>query len=116
MDRLLTINGKSYKAAEFDLNVLCDFEDAGIALDKIDTKMFNTIRQYAACSMGVDAKTAGREISEHLKNGGEMEDIANVMADMMSDSGFFRKKQTDEKTGNTKRTRTKKSESEEVIS
>ena len=116
MDRLLTINGKSYKAAEFDLNLLCDFEDAGIALETIDTKMFNVIRQYAAITMNTDVRTAGKEISEHMKNGGELEEIANVMSEMMSDSGFFRKKQTDKASANTTRTKKKKSESEEVTS
>ena len=116
MDRLLTINGKSYKAVPFDLNLLCDFEDAGIALENIDTKMFNVIRQYAASSMNVDVKTAGREISEHMNNGGSLEDIADVMSEMMNDSGFFRKKQESKAAGDTKRTRkTKKSESEDVI-
>ena len=116
MDRLLTINGRSYKAAEFDLNLLCDFEDAGIALEKIDSKMFNVIRQYAASTMNMDVKAAGAEISEHMRNGGSLEDIADVMSEMMNDSGFFRKKQTDKTTGDTKRTRKtrQKSESEDV--
>ena len=116
MDRLLTINGKSYKAAEFDLNLLCDFEDVGISLENIDSKMFNVIRQYVASSMNVDAKTAGREISEHMKNGGDLDEISDVMSKMMEDSGFFRKKQKGEKTGTSTRTRKKKSESEEVTS
>lgn len=116
MDRLLTINGKSYKAAEFDINLVCDFEDSGISLDDINKKMFSVLRQYVATSMGVDAKTAGREMGEHVKNGGTIDDAMNVMSDMMSDSAFFRTKQTNSKTGDTKRTRTKKTESEEVTS
>lgn len=114
MDRLLTLNGKTYKAIPFDLNLICDYEDVGISLDDIDKKMFNVIRQYVATSMNADPRTAGREISEHLANGGNLEDISNVMSEMMSDSGFFRKKQTDENSGSQKRTRKKKSESEEV--
>ena len=116
MDRLLTINGKSYKATEFDLNLLCDFEDAGISLDSIDSKMFNVIRQYVASSMNTDVKTAGREISEHLKNGGTLEDISDVMSDMMNDSGFFRTKSENPQTGDSTRTRKKRAESEEVTS
>ena len=116
MDRLLTLNGRSYKAAEFDINLICDFEEYGIPLGNIDSKMFNVIRLYVATSMNTDLKTAGREISEHLRNGGSIEEISNVMSEMMEISGFFRTESKDQKTGNTKRTRTKKTESEEVTS
>ena len=114
MDRLLTLNGKSYKAAEFDINLICDFEDNGISLEDIDKKMFNVIRQYVATSMNVDSRIAGREISEHMKNGGSLEDISDIMTEMMNNSGFFRTKQTDESSGSQKRTRTKKAEKGEV--
>lgn len=114
MNRLLTINGKTCKAAEFDLNLLCDFEDAGISIESIDSKMFNVIRQYVASSMNVAPKVAGAEISEHMRNGGSLEDISEIMAAAMEDSGFFRTKQTDEKTGSATRTRKKKTESEDV--
>lgn len=116
MDRLLTLNGKTYKAAEFDLNLMCDFEDSGITIEDIGNKMFNVIRQYVASSMGVDAKTAGREISEHIANGGNIEDISDTMSAAMQDSGFFRTTQKNKKQTDTTRTRAKKSESEEVTS
>ena len=43
MDRLLTINGKNYKAAEFDVNFMCEMEDNGIQIEDIDKNMFKTI-------------------------------------------------------------------------
>jgi hypothetical protein len=116
MDRLLKINGRTYKAAEFDVNFICDMEDNGIQLEDIEKKMFKLVRMYVALSMGVDPITAGKEISEHMKNGGSLEDISAVMSEMMDDSDFFRTKSTDEETGSQPRTRKKKSESEEVIS
>lgn len=115
MDRLLTINGKSYKAAEFDLNLLCDFEDRGISLDDISNKMFNVLRQYVASSMNVDAKKAGAELSEHLRNGGKLDDVSDVMNEAMNDSGFFRTEQKNKDQTTSTRTRKKKTESEEVI-
>ena len=114
MDRLLTLNGRSYKAADFDLNLICDFEDRGISLDDISNKMFNVIRQYVASSMNTDPKTAGVEISAHLNNGGKLEDISDVMTAAMEDSGFFRTKPKNEDSGSQTRTRKKKAESEEV--
>ena len=114
MDRLLTINGKSYKAAEFDVNFMCEMEDNGIQLEDLDKKMFKTLRMYVALSMNVDPKTAGAAISDHLRNGGSLEDISDVMADMMQESDFFRSTPTNEETTSQKRARKKKSESEDV--
>ena len=119
MDRLITINGKSYKAAEFDINLICDFEDHGITLEDIDKKMFNVIRQYVATSMNTDPKAAGIEMSEHMRNGGTLEDISDVMTEMMNDSGFFRPKQTGKDSSNqarAKKKNEKESGSEEVTS
>lgn len=116
MDRLLTINGRSYKAAEFDLNLICDFEDRGISLEDIGNKMFNVIRQYVASSMGVDHKTAGVELSAHLANGGKIEDITDVMNASMEDSGFFPGASKNKSQADSPRTRKKKAESEEVTS
>ena len=114
MDRLLTINGKNYKAAEFDVNFACDMEDNGIDFEHIDKKMFNLLRMYVALSMGVDPKEAGNAISEHVKNGGTIDEISDVMAQMMEESDFFRTEPKDkEKTGPAK-PRKKKTESEEV--
>lgn len=114
MDRLLTLNGKSYKAAEFDLNLMCDFEDSGISVEEISGKMFSVIRQYVASSMGVDTKTAGKAISEHLNNGGQIEDIADVMTAAMENSGFFRTASKNKNQEDSAGTRKKKTESSET--
>ena len=116
MDRLLTLNGRSYKAADFDLNLICDFEDRGISIEDIGKKMFNVIRQYCASSMNVDPKTAGDEISAHIANGGSLEDISDVMSAAMESSGFFRPEQKNKSQTGSKRTGKKKSESEDVTS
>ena len=116
MDRLIKINGKTYKAAPFDLNLICDFEDAGIPLEKIGNKMFNVIRQYVASSMEVDVKTAGKEITEHINNGGSLDELSDAMSAMMDESGFFREKQTNMDSGSPKRASKKKTENDGVIS
>ena len=116
MDRLLKLNGRTYKAADFDLNLICDFEDRGITLDDISNKMFSVLRQYVASSVETDVKTAGNMLSEHLKNGGKLEDISDVMSAAMEDSGFFRSTSESKDQTTSTRTRKKKSESEEVTS
>lgn len=112
MTKLITINGKSYKAADFDINLICDFEDAGISMSDIGKKMIGTIRMYVASCIGCDLKTAGLEISNHLRNGGTLDEIAQIMSDMMEDSDFFREEQQSKETSNQPRTRKKKSEEE----
>ena len=116
MDRLLTLNGKSYKAAEFDLNLICDFEERGISLEDIGKKMFSVVRQYVAASMGVEPYVAGKEITTFIENGGEFEYIANVMDSAINDSGFFRTPPKSKTSASQKGTRKKKSEDEEVTS
>lgn len=117
MDKLLVLNGKSYKAADFDVNMLCDFEDAGISIgDGIDKKMFSVVRRYAASCMNTDLATAGDEVSAHIKNGGSLDEIFEVFTKAVEESGFFRSTKTDEEQTTSKGTRKKKSESEDVIS
>lgn len=114
MDRLLKINGRTYKAAEFDLNFICDMEDNGIQLENIDKNMFKLVRMYVALSMDTDVKTAGKEITEHVRNGGALEDISAVMTDMMQDSDFFRTEPKNKDQTSPARAKKKKTESEEV--
>jgi hypothetical protein len=114
MDRLLKINGSTYKAAEFDINFMCEMEDNGIGLDEIDKKMFKTIRMYVALSMGVDPEIAGKEITEHLRNGGKLDEISDVMSQMMQDSDFFRTEPKNKDQTSPARAKKKKAESEEV--
>ena len=116
MDRLLILNGRSYGAADFDLNLICDFEERGISIEDVGNKMFSVIRQYVASSLGVTPKEAGNIISEHLINGGSLEDISNVMSAAMEESGFFRTAQKKQASSGQKRTKAKKSENEEVTS
>ena len=116
MDRLLTINGKQYKAAEFDVNFMCDLEDNHIKLDEIDDNMFKVMRMYVASTMGVDVKSAGKAMSEHMANGGSLEDFSYMMSQMMEESHFFRSASKNKESTSPKRTGKKKSESEEVTS
>ena len=91
-------------------------EDNGIALDEIDKNMFKLIRMYVALSMDVDVKTAGKEITEHMKSGGDIKEISDVMSQMMEDSDFFRTEPKNKDQTSSARTKKKKSESEDVIS
>ena len=90
MTKLFTVNGKSYKAREFDFNFLCDLEDQHLSLEDIDKKPMSLIRAYIAFSANISKEEAGKEIEGHLANGGDFKDMYEVMSEMMQDSGFFR--------------------------
>lgn len=90
MVKVFNINGKSYRAKEFDFNLLCDLEDQGLSLEDIDKKPMSLIRTYLAFCGNVTKEQAGRELEAHIENGGKFDDVVQVMSDQMSNSGFFR--------------------------
>ena len=103
MTKLFTVNGKSYKAKEFDFNFLCDLEDQNLSLEDIDKKPMSLIRSYLAFSANITKEQAGIEIEKHLESGGKFNDIVEIMGQQMQDSGFFRSlnKGTEEESGET---------------
>ena len=102
MTKLFNVNGKSYKAKEFDFNLLCDLEDQGLSLEDIDKKPMSLIRTYLAFCGGITKEQAGKEIEAHIGNGGKFNDVVEAMSEQMNNSGFFRSlQQTDEKTEGT---------------
>lgn len=104
----LVINGKEYNAVEFDVDVVCYLEEIGISLDEYDTKQMSMMRGYIAYCMGTDVKTASKEISEHIKNGGKLSDFVGAMTQAVNDSGFFRSEQESAKESNPKSATSKK--------
>ena len=90
MTKLFTVNGKSYRAKEFDFNFLCDLEDQNLSLEDIDKKPMSLIRSYLAFSANISKEQAGQEIEAHLEGGGKFNDIVEIMSQQMQDSGFFR--------------------------
>ena len=88
---------KAYKIKDLDFtNVMCDLEDRGIDIMGMmndgglkDGKVFTTLRVITAAMIGEDdLKKAGRILSEHLKNGGEMDEIFNAFVEVMESAGF----------------------------
>ena len=112
MVKVFNVNGRSYRAKEFDFNLLCDLEDQGLTLDDIDKKPMSLIRTYLAFCGNMSREAAGKEIEAHLENGGKFNDVVETMSAMMQDSGFFRalNKSAEEESGATsqKSAKTKK--------
>ena len=94
---LNTANGtKEYNVSDLDFtNMMCDLEDNGVDVMKMmnggteEMKMFGTMRAILAALIGEkDLRVAGKIISEHLANGGDMNVIFNEFTNAMSAAGF----------------------------
>lgn len=88
--RTFTVNEKSYKAKDFDFNLVCDLEDMGISLDQIKKKPLSVVRAYFGMCAGKSKEFAGKEMEEHLKKGGKLDDVMDAMSEAMEESDFFR--------------------------
>ena len=86
-----TINGTEYEGAKYDYNTHCDLKDMGIDISKFTKNPEGIIRAYLAVSSGMDLRMAGNEINEHLINGGSLDEIMEVLANEVNNSGFFQK-------------------------
>jgi len=96
----ITINGKTYVLSkELDFNYL-------VMLDKNDIKITNVtglaaINCFFAYVSGMTEEQAADEITEHVKNGGKLDDVANAYVKALDGSGFFRALMEQAKTEQT---------------
>ena len=106
-----TINGKSYIAPKFDFNTVCDFEEAGISLQDAKKKPTSMIRMYFALLFDGDKDAAGKELEQHMIDGGTFDELTEAMVTEMNESRFFqaissraeKSDQAGEKTATSKR-------------
>ena len=90
MAKTFELNGKKYKAKAFDFNLICEFEDMGISLADLAKKPMSTVRAYFAMCHGESVEVAGKEMEQHLINGGNFDDVILAMNEEMEKSDFFR--------------------------
>lgn len=87
--RTFVVNGKEYVAREFDFNLICDLEDMGVSMAEIATKPMSTVRAYFALCTRNGKAYAGKELENHMINGGNFDDLVSVMNEEMEKSDFF---------------------------
>lgn len=85
----LELNGKSYNIPEMDFNMICEIELRGGSLMNIESQPFPTIRAIIASIIGTDVQTAGKELGEHVMNGGDMGEVMSTISKALENSGFF---------------------------
>ncbi len=86
---------KEYDLKELDFtNIMCDLEDNGIDvigfMEQDDgRKMFSFVRAIIGVLTDThDLREAGRMLSEHLSNGGKLDDILDAFRGLMVEAGF----------------------------
>jgi hypothetical protein len=95
----MKINGVEYETKDLDFtNVLCDLEDNDIDIMSMNTdkmKPFSLCRGIISVYTGEkDLNKCGKLLSDHLKNGGSLDDILKPFMEAMVEAGFG--KQADE--------------------
>ena len=96
---------KEYKIKDLDFtNVMCDLEDRGIDVMNMmsdgfnNGKTFTTLRVITATLIGEsDLTKTGQILSEHLKNGGDMDEILDAFTEVMENAGFGEASEKDKK-------------------
>ena len=87
--RTFELNGKKYNAKPFDFNMICEFEDFGLSMAALATKPTVAVRAYIAICGGIDLEAAGKEISEHIIGGGNLNEVTEALNAEMEKSDFF---------------------------
>lgn len=92
MKKNVTINKKAYGVKPVTFNAICELEDLGLSIVNIkDIKknLFSTYRACFAFHSGLPLEVAGEEMSEHLCNGGGLEDFVPFFEAVL-ESDFFK--------------------------
>lgn len=90
MEKTIIINSKEYKVPEINFGTMCDLEDLGVDITTIQNKSMTFIRGLVALTIGCDTNKASKEISEHLMNGGSVDDFV-ALIEAVTNSDFFQK-------------------------
>lgn len=106
MMRQFELNGKAYEHMDIDFGMFCDFEEEGISISNMNTRIMQFLRLYIAKCMkksvrNATVKDAEREIKAHLANGGTFEGLMEIFEYATSHSSFFQAIQKGEGQGST---------------
>ncbi len=89
----MKINGVEYETKDLDFtNILCDLEDMDIDIMAMNTdsmKPFSLCRGIVSVYTGEkDLRKCGKLLSDHLKNGGTLNEIIDPFTEAMEEAGF----------------------------
>lgn len=81
--------GKEYVAKEVDFNLVVDMQELGFDIAEL-RKAPKAIRAYFAYCSGMTLEDAGKEISKHFVENGELPNIEEAFSKEIEASDFFR--------------------------
>lgn len=94
MEKKITINGTVYNIPEdIDFaNVICDFEDQGVnvlaIMEGSGVQNLSLCRAIIAFITGKNKKEAGKVLTKHMVNGGDIKPFIEFFHEVMSNAGF----------------------------
>ena len=99
MNRILVLkldNGdRQFATRDLDFfNLVCELEGSGVDVMALTggnlegAKLFTTLRSLLAVLINVKPMEAGNLMSQHLRNGGTLDDIMAAFTSAMEDAGF----------------------------
>lgn len=89
--KIITLNGKEYEInTNIDFGSIVEMEEYGVDLMSLgqQKQTFTQIRNITAYFLKLDLDEASKEISEHLKNGGKLDFVADLFG-VIANSDFF---------------------------
>lgn len=91
-----TLNGNTVTAREFDFNLMVQLDDYGVSIQDAGAKPMAFIRAYVALCLNRSLDEAGQVINDHIVNGGNFDDLLQVINKELENSGFFRALQSEQ--------------------
>lgn len=82
------INNKVVVIKNIDFSAICELEDLGLDVSKVGSKTFSSVRSAVAFHMGISLDDAGKEIENHIKNGGKLDALVPLL-EAIVESDFF---------------------------
>lgn len=86
---MFSVNGKVYQSKEFTFGVIRQFEDYGLQMSEIQNKPMTMVSAYLSVCGKMPLDKADEEINEHIINGGNFDDVMEVISEEMNNSRFF---------------------------
>lgn len=88
---MIKINGKEYEEKEFDFAALAKLEECGCSFEDLKEveKPMALVIGLVAWILDCKKKKAVEEINEHIKNGGSLAELYNIL-DSAKDSDFLK--------------------------
>lgn len=86
----MKINGKDYDAPVLNFGAMCELERWGLQIGDLSSRPLGFLAGYVGLAIGGDLAAGESAIDEHLKGGGNLEEISDVLNKAVDESGFFK--------------------------